>query len=43
MVIKPLVGQHTTEKEDSEGGVSFDWTLVFTKKFVAELVLLDQF
>jgi len=42
MVIKPLVGQHTTKKEDSERSMGFDWALVFTEKFVAEPVFLDQ-
>jgi hypothetical protein len=43
MVIKPLVGQHATQKEDTERSMSFDWALDFTKQFQVELVLLDQF
>jgi hypothetical protein len=43
MVIKPLVGQHTAQKEDSERGVSLDRTLVFTEEFEAEFVLLGKF
>ena len=42
MVIKPLVGQHTAEKEDSERGMSFNWALVFTEQLKAKLVLFDQ-
>lgn len=43
MIIKPLVGQHTTQKEDSERSTSLNWELVFTEQFEAELVLLGQF
>jgi hypothetical protein len=43
VIIKPLVGQHTAQKEDSERSMSFDRALVFTEEFEAELVLLDQF
>ena len=42
MVIKPLVGQHTTEKEDPERDMCFDWALVFAEQFKAKLVFLDQ-
>jgi hypothetical protein len=43
MVIEPLIGQHTAQKENSERSMSFDWALIFTEQFEAELVLLDQF
>ena len=43
MIIKPLVGQHTAQKEYSERGMSLYRTLVFTEEFKAELVLLAQF
>lgn len=43
MVIKPLVGQHTAQKEDPERGMCFDRAFVFTEEFKAELVLFGQF
>ena len=43
MVIKPFVGQHTSQKEDPERGMGFDWAFVFAEEFEPELVLLDQF
>lgn len=43
VVIKPLVGQHTAEKEDSERGMSFHQALVLAEQFKAKLVLLDEF
>jgi len=43
MIIKPLVGQHAAQKEHSEGSMSFDWALVFTKQFEVKLALFDQF
>jgi hypothetical protein len=43
VIIKPLVGQHTAEKEDSERGMGFDRALVFAKQVEAKLILLHQF
>ena len=43
MVIKPLVGQHTSQKEDPERGMGFDRAFVFAEEFEPELVLPDQF
>ena len=43
MIIKPLVGQHATQKEDFERGMSLDRAFVFTEESEAEFVLLDQF
>lgn len=42
MVIKPLVGKHTAEKEDSERCMGLNRALVFAEEFEAKLVLLDQ-
>ena len=43
VVIKPLVGQHTAEEEDSERRMGFNRALVFAEQFKAKLVLLDEF
>jgi len=43
MIIKPLIGQHTAQKEHPEGSMSFDRALFFTEQFEVKLALLDQF
>jgi hypothetical protein len=40
VVIKPLVGQHAPEKENSEGGMSLNWALIFARQFDVEFVVL---